>query len=99
MVEGDKQDDDGVDEKGGIDKRWRHLSGEKKWEGLLDPLDSDLRLYIVHYGTMAEATYDAFITEKASKYAGSCRYAKNDFFVRIRIDNRGNPFRYRVTKY
>lgn len=56
MVEGDKQDGGGVNEKGGIDKRWKLLSGEKKWEGLLDPLDSDLRSYIVHYGTMVEAT-------------------------------------------
>ncbi|XP_057795457.1 phospholipase A1-II 1-like isoform X2 [Salvia miltiorrhiza] len=83
---------------GSIGQRWKLLSGEKKWEGLLDPLDNDLRRYILHYGTMAEVTYDAFISEEASRYAGSCRYAKKDLFTKVGIDN-GNPFKYRVTKY
>ncbi|KAK6131442.1 hypothetical protein DH2020_034808 [Rehmannia glutinosa] len=86
------------DNNGGVGKRWNILSGNNNWEGLLDPLDLDLRRYIVHYGSMAQATYDAFNSEKASKYAGSSRYAKNDFFSKVGIEN-GNPFKYRVTKY
>lgn len=81
-----------------IANKWRQLSGENNWNGLLYPLDIDLRRYIIHYGEMAQATYDAFNTEKASKFAGSCRYAKNDFFSKVYLEN-GNPFKYNVTKY
>ncbi|KAL3519943.1 hypothetical protein ACH5RR_018092 [Cinchona calisaya] len=81
-----------------IAKRWRILSGNNNWEGLLDPLDYDLRRYIIHYGEMAQATYDSFNKDKASKYAGSCLYGKSDFFAKVGIEN-GTPFKYRVTKY
>lgn len=81
-----------------IAKHWRQLSGQDNWKGLLDPLDTDLRRYIIHYGQMAQATYDAFISEKYSKFAGSSRYAKKDFFSKVGIEN-GNPFKCNVTKY
>lgn len=81
-----------------IAERWKVLSGQKKWEGLLDPLDLDLRRYIIHYGEMAQATYDTFNSQQASKYAGSSRYAKDTLFTRVGLD-KANPFKYRVTKY
>ncbi|KAK7302918.1 hypothetical protein RJT34_13815 [Clitoria ternatea] len=80
-------------------KKWRELSGENGWKGLIDdPLDIDLRRYMIHYGEMAQAAYDGFITEKASKYAGCCKYAKRDFFDKVGLEN-GNPFKYSVTKF
>ncbi|KAI9198705.1 hypothetical protein LWI28_020879 [Acer negundo] len=49
---------------GGIAQRWRELSGENNWEGLLDPLDIDLRRYIIHYGERTAAVGDAYNGDK-----------------------------------
>lgn len=81
-----------------IAKRWSILSGQNNWEGLLDPLDIDLRRYIIHYGEMAQAAYDTFNTQKASKYAGDSLYAKKDFFAKVGLE-KGNPYKYSVTKF
>ena len=81
-----------------IAKKWKSLSGQNNWEHLLEPLDIDLRRYIIHYGEMAQATYDAFDTEKMSKFAGSSRFAKKDFFSKVSLD-KASPFKYRVTKF
>ncbi|XP_023003979.1 phospholipase A1-IIgamma [Cucurbita maxima] len=77
---------------------WRQLIGSNNWEGLLEPLQIELRRYILHYGQMAQATYDTFNTEKASKFAGSSRYSKQDFFAKVGLE-KGNPFKYSVTKF
>ncbi|GAB4827058.1 hypothetical protein Ancab_033940 [Ancistrocladus abbreviatus] len=81
-----------------IAKNWRLLSGQNNWEGLLDPLDFDLRRCLLHYGDVAQASYDTFDRQKASKYAGSSMYSKKDFFAKVGLD-KANPYNYRVTKF
>ncbi|XP_042514044.1 phospholipase A1-IIgamma-like [Macadamia integrifolia] len=79
-------------------KIWKQLSGQDKWKNMLEPLNIDLRRYIIHYGQMAQATYDAFNSNKASKYAGSCRYGRSDFFSKVGMEI-SNPYKYEVTKF
>ncbi|XP_006364324.1 phospholipase A1-IIgamma-like [Solanum tuberosum] len=80
---------------GSMAEKWEELSGKNKWEGLLNPLDVDLRRYIIQYGELAHVTYDTFISEKASKYAGASRYSMENLFSKAGLD----PTKYRVTKY
>ena len=67
----------------GIAKRWRDLSGQNHWKGLLQPLDQDLRQYLIHYGEMAQAGYDTFNINTQSKFAGSSIYSRKDFFAKV----------------
>ncbi|KAK4711072.1 hypothetical protein R3W88_005585 [Solanum pinnatisectum] len=78
-----------------IAENWEELSGKENWKGLLNPLDVNLRKYIIQYGELAQATYDTFISDRASKYAGSSRYSKEHLFAKVGLD----PEMYRVTKY
>lgn len=81
-----------------IGKGWMLLGGKDNWEGLVDPLDEDLRRYIIHYGEMAQVSYDNFNSNKATKNAGNNRYSKNNLFAKVGLE-KNNPFKYRVTKY
>ncbi|XP_021765959.1 phospholipase A1-IIgamma-like [Chenopodium quinoa] len=81
-----------------IAKTWKKLSGENNWEGLLDPLDIDLRRYIIHYGEMSQSTYDTFNSSKKSKFAGSSFFSKKKFFSNVGLAN-GNRYKYRVTRF
>ncbi|KAG5391162.1 hypothetical protein IGI04_032703 [Brassica rapa subsp. trilocularis] len=81
-----------------IPKRWKVLSGQNKWKGLLDPLDSDLRRYLIHYGEMAQVGYDAFNWDRKSEYCGDCYYSKSQIHARTGY-LKANPIRYNVTKY
>ncbi|KAF4404169.1 hypothetical protein G4B88_014625 [Cannabis sativa] len=84
---------------GNIGKRWRALSGEGEWEGLLDPLDSDLRRYIIHYGERVQAVVDSFIEESKSDNYGLCRYSMGNLFSKVGLESGNNPFKYEVKKY
>lgn len=80
---------------GSIATRWRDLSGAGDWKDLLDPLDIDLRPYIIHYGERAGV---ALVTEPKSKNYGLPRYAKGHLFSKTGLEN-GNPYKYVVKKY
>ncbi|KAH0974080.1 hypothetical protein GBA52_015979 [Prunus armeniaca] len=73
---------------GSFAARWRVLSGEDEWEGLLDPLDIDLRRYIIHYGERAGASGYGFIDKPTSisKNIGLPRYAKRNLFSKVGLE-------------
>lgn len=82
----------------GIADNWKELSGSNHWDGLLKPLNINLRRYIIHYGERAQANYDSFNDETISKMYGFPRYAPEDFFYHVALHN-GNPCKYTVTNY
>jgi len=43
-----------------LGSKWREYQGLKNWEGLLDPLDENLRREIVKYSEFVQASYSAF---------------------------------------
>nr|GLL45853.1 phospholipase A1-IIgamma-like [Ipomoea trifida] len=77
---------------------WKELSGSENWKDLLEPLDSDLRRYLIHYGAMIEPVGDGFIKDSDSKNVGMPRYARTNLFENTGLV-KGNPFKYEVTKY
>ncbi|KAJ1284557.1 hypothetical protein BS78_03G213500 [Paspalum vaginatum] len=77
-------------------RSWAELSGRDNWDGLLDPLDADLRRAVIRYGELAQATLDAFISDPASPYAGASRYAPGAFLRRTQVSD---PDAYRVTRF
>ncbi|MCD7471757.1 hypothetical protein HAX54_012422 [Datura stramonium] len=76
-------------------EKWEELSGKNNWHGLLNPLDVDLRKYIIQYGEKAEVTYDTFISDKASKYMELADTRWKIFSLKVGLD----PTKYRVTKF
>ncbi|KAK8506342.1 hypothetical protein V6N13_016438 [Hibiscus sabdariffa] len=76
-----------------IASRWRELSGENNWAGLLQPLDPDLRCYIIHYGQRAGAVGDLFNSKTYEPDA-----SKQDFFSKACLV-KGNPYKYEVTHF
>ncbi|XVE68460.1 hypothetical protein DITRI_Ditri09bG0070400 [Diplodiscus trichospermus] len=76
-----------------IASRWKELSGEKNWEDLLDPLDLDLRRYIIHYGQRAAAVGDIFNDEDRL-----CPCPKEKVFSTACLE-KGNKFKYDVTHF
>ncbi|XP_057423143.1 phospholipase A1-Igamma1, chloroplastic-like [Lotus japonicus] len=74
---------------------WREIHGENEWAGLLDPMDKTLRQELIRYGEMAQACYDAFDFDPFSKYCGSCRFTRGNFFNSLGMSDHG----YTVTRY
>ncbi|KAF9609478.1 hypothetical protein IFM89_016477 [Coptis chinensis] len=83
-----------------LSRNWRQLSGQGHWRGLLNPLTNDMRTYLLHYGDLVEATYDTFIKEKVSQYAGGSMWPPTDLLSKVGLQTKNNPLmKYKVTKY
>lgn len=65
---------------------WPELLGSNDWEGLLQPLDLNLRKLILRSGDLIQATYDAFNNDSNSRFCGSSRYGKTSFFHKVQFD-------------
>ncbi|GMI74231.1 DAD1-like seeding establishment-related lipase [Hibiscus trionum] len=76
-----------------IASRWRELSGENNWAGLLQPLDPDLRRYIIHYSQRTAAVGDLFNRNTDEPDA-----SKEEFFSKACLV-KGNPYEYDVTHF
>ncbi|KAE8715185.1 Detected protein of confused Function [Hibiscus syriacus] len=81
-----------------IASRWRELSGEKNWEGLLDPIDSDLRRYAIHYGQRTMAVGDLLNKDNQSNGYLHSLYPEDVFFTGATLQN-NNIFKYVVTHF
>ncbi|MCL7036143.1 hypothetical protein MKW94_020162 [Papaver nudicaule] len=73
-------------------QRWEEILGSNHWEGLLEPLDLNLRQLILRCGDFCQATYDSFDGDKHSKYCGSCRYGKKSFFKKVALESAANDY-------
>ncbi|KAI3906980.1 hypothetical protein MKW92_023596 [Papaver armeniacum] len=82
---------------GSVARRWRELNGQSYWKNLIDPLDIDLRVNVLHYGEMAQATYDTFNNEKLSKFQGRSLYHKRDLFSKVFLPKHRKM--YEVTRF
>ncbi|CAA0842748.1 alpha/beta-Hydrolases superfamily protein [Striga hermonthica] len=77
-----------------INKRWMDYQGSKNWEGMLDPLDDNLRSEIIRYGHFVEAAYRSCDFDPSSPTYAMCRFPKRKL-----LDGSGFPCTgYRVTK-
>lgn len=82
-------------QKAALSVRWREIQGANNWEGLLDPLDLELRREILRYGEFAQMAYDNFESDQRSKYAGSARFPKQKLLEKLYKADCG----YEVTRY
>ncbi|XP_009608624.3 phospholipase A(1) DAD1, chloroplastic-like [Nicotiana tabacum] len=74
--------------------RWMEFQGIKNWEGLLDPLDDDLRKEILRYGEFVEAAYRCFDFDVSSPTHATCRYPTSSMLTDCGLDTSG----YKVIK-
>ncbi|KAM7276789.1 hypothetical protein ACFE04_018655 [Oxalis oulophora] len=94
-------DNDGFSGFGGLNpaanlgKRWKEYQGVSNWEGLLDPLDDNLRNEILRYGEFVEAAYKAFDFDPSSPTYATCQYTKSALLDRAGLPETG----YRLTKH
>ncbi|KAL9429890.1 hypothetical protein AB3S75_025309 [Citrus x aurantiifolia] len=78
-----------------LGNNWMEIQGSNNWEGLLDPLDQNLRSELLRYGQFVEATYRCFDFDPSSPTYATCKYPRNSFLTRSGIAETG----YRMTKH
>ncbi|KAL2319885.1 hypothetical protein Fmac_028854 [Flemingia macrophylla] len=78
-----------------IRHKWKQYQGINHWEGLLDPLDDNLRWEILKYGHFVDAIYSSFDFDPSSHAYAMSIYSKNSFFNRCGLVKYG----YRLTKH
>ncbi|WMV31410.1 hypothetical protein MTR67_024795 [Solanum verrucosum] len=74
--------------------KWMEFQGIKNWEGLLDPLDDDLRKEILRYGEFVEAVCRCFDFDMSSPTYATCLYPKSSMLTDCGLDKTG----YKVVK-
>ncbi|MCD9560167.1 hypothetical protein HAX54_018652 [Datura stramonium] len=74
--------------------RWMEFQGIKNWEGLLDPLDDDLRKEILRYGEFVETAYRCFDFDMSSPTYATCLYPQSSMLTDCGLDKSG----YKVIK-
>ncbi|KAK6162656.1 hypothetical protein DH2020_002497 [Rehmannia glutinosa] len=77
-----------------LKKKWMDYQGVKNWEGLLDPLDDNLRHEIIRYGHFVEAAYQSCDFDPSSSSYATCRFPKRKLLSESGFPDTG----YRVTK-
>ncbi|KAK9000820.1 hypothetical protein V6N11_081304 [Hibiscus sabdariffa] len=82
-----------------IASRWKELSGDKNWEGLLlAPLDPDFRRYVIHYGERTMAVGDLLNNDSQSSGYLHSLFPEDQFFSGAALQN-NNIFKYTVTHF
>ncbi|XP_016574422.2 phospholipase A(1) DAD1, chloroplastic-like, partial [Capsicum annuum] len=69
--------------------RWMEFQGIKNWEGLLDPLDDDLRKEILRYREFVEAAYRCFNFDMSSPTYATCLYHKSSMLIKCGLEKSG----------
>ncbi|KAJ8748705.1 hypothetical protein K2173_011253 [Erythroxylum novogranatense] len=78
-----------------LGNKWMEYQGLRNWDGLLDPLDDNLREEILRYGDFIEAAYKSFDFEPSSPTYATCRFPKSTLLDRSGLPDTG----YRITKH
>lgn len=74
--------------------KWKQYQGINNWDGMLDPLDDNLRREILRYGQFVEAAYRSFDFDTTSPTYATCRYPKSSLLARSGVRKSG----YRITR-
>lgn len=72
-----------------IGDKWMEYQGIDNWEGLLDPLDENLRSEILRYGEFVEAAYNSFEFDPSSECYASCKFPRNSLLSKAGVCETG----------